>query len=940
MQNGGFVYAVSSLGSIRVKFNCFTRGWGRVFFIECSEAFLVLQDLLTRSAARNGQLVLVNGTLGSGKTRLLYEFAEWAAERDVLVLAATGARAERGVPMGVIEQLIHHADLPNDLASRMSRLIAQASPEFGAPEFGSPAESPALREICQLLLELCAERLVVICVDDLQFVDPASLQVLLYMQHRMRSRRLLVILSEWEHPRVAQPLFRAELTRQPHLRIQLKLMTEDTVCSVLGAFADPSTAARLAPMFHWLSGGNPILVNALVEDFRVATEHAAGHVDSGDPGVGKRFSQAVLTCLHRWEPQMFDVACGLAVLGERASRDRLSRLLDLDVTQIGHSIEVLTRAGLVCADQLRSPEAGSVILAGLSAEERSTLHLRAAGLLYDAGEDAADVAGHFLAAAQADGDWAPRVLSAAAERALAKGDSTTARSYLGLALDTADDADQHRAVLRQLFQLTLQTTPTAALALLPMLRQALRACRLVDRDVAALVRLLVSRGDIDGVVGVLEDAMTSGMVLGHEARLELELTLRRWYGDACPPFLASDDLRAWCTEAFGGEAPGPDTGRIFARVWAKGGDEGSAETAEGALRQSRLGIRPLETMSAAILALAYGGRYDKALAWCDELIERFGDRGATACLAELHAVRADVCLRGGDPGAAIEQAESAVTLLRDEGWGLLVGYPLSVLIEANLALGRLREAADAAERPVPEAMLETAVGVRYVHALGRLAMASGRITEALDYFHACRHRLEMWNVQIGVLVPLPASIAEALLMRGDKSCAREVLQDWLEQPACRDGRTGGVALRLLAATAEQDERVRLLLRAVDRLRAAGDLTELRRAERELQRAYDDAGIHGEPLGAVGLARLERVTDLTGTGVVSDLEELSEAELRVARLAAMGRSNREISRELWITVSTVEQHLTRVYRKLGVSGRSKLSEMFGPMAVCGPQQAAE
>jgi DNA-binding CsgD family transcriptional regulator len=52
--------------------------------------------------------------------------------------------------------------------------------------------------------------------------------------------------------------------------------------------------------------------------------------------------------------------------------------------------------------------------------------------------------------------------------------------------------------------------------------------------------------------------------------------------------------------------------------------------------------------------------------------------------------------------------------------------------------------------------------------------------------------------------------------------------------------------------------------------------------------------------------------------------LSEAELRVAQLAALGHTNRQISARLFITVSTVEQHLTSTYRKLGISGRRALS----------------
>jgi DNA-binding CsgD family transcriptional regulator len=52
-------------------------------------------------------------------------------------------------------------------------------------------------------------------------------------------------------------------------------------------------------------------------------------------------------------------------------------------------------------------------------------------------------------------------------------------------------------------------------------------------------------------------------------------------------------------------------------------------------------------------------------------------------------------------------------------------------------------------------------------------------------------------------------------------------------------------------------------------------------------------------------------------------QLSDAEQRVAALAAFGYTNGQIAHKLYITVSTVEQHLTRVYRKLGIAGRAEL-----------------
>jgi DNA-binding CsgD family transcriptional regulator len=86
-------------------------------------------------------------------------------------------------------------------------------------------------------------------------------------------------------------------------------------------------------------------------------------------------------------------------------------------------------------------------------------------------------------------------------------------------------------------------------------------------------------------------------------------------------------------------------------------------------------------------------------------------------------------------------------------------------------------------------------------------------------------------------------------------------------------------------------------------------------------------------GAVALA--DRAADeLRATGArprrrsLTGRDALTAAERRVAALAAAGHSNRQIAQELFITIATVETHLRRVYRKLGVDGRAGLAGALG------------
>jgi DNA-binding CsgD family transcriptional regulator len=161
-------------------------------------------------------------------------------------------------------------------------------------------------------------------------------------------------------------------------------------------------------------------------------------------------------------------------------------------------------------------------------------------------------------------------------------------------------------------------------------------------------------------------------------------------------------------------------------------------------------------------------------------------------------------------------------------------------------------------------------------------------------------------------------------------------------------RARGATLRLLAATEDLGDRRALLTEAVELLSGCGDRLELARAMLDLGNAH---GALGEPRRArVQTQMAHSVAKQCGVTPTAtrpmDIEPVTEqtsalthAERRVAVLAARGHTNREIAQQLFVTPSTVEQHLTKVFRKLDVKQREELPVGLGlrSVGVVPPQQ---
>ena len=229
-----------------------------------------------------------------------------------------------------------------------------------------------------------------------------------------------------------------------------------------------------------------------------------------------------------------------------------------------------------------------------------------------------------------------------------------------------------------------------------------------------------------------------------------------------------------------------------------------------------------------------------------------------------------------------------------------------------------------------------------VEARGRLRVAQGSTREGIaDLLEAGRRwdRLRCFSAGI---VRWRGDAALALAQIGERTrlgASRPSNSSWHRRPGCRgysDQRPGSPA-----SSRRARHRLPLLGRAVGLLEQSPARLELSRALVELGAAIRRDGRAAQardPLrrglelahraGAAPLARRAR-DELVAAGgrprrpVFTGIEALTASEIRVARLAAEGRTNRETAERLFVTQRTVETHLAHVFQKLSIKGRDEL-----------------
>ena len=337
-----------------------------------------------------------------------------------------------------------------------------------------------------------------------------------------------------------------------------------------------------------------------------------------------------------------------------------------------------------------------------------------------------------------------------------------------------------------------------------------------------------------------------------------------------------------------------------------------------------------------VLVLAHA--YEDQARVNTEVIEWAKQHGSLPAFSMAAQLRAHAYLRFGSLADAEADALSA---LEHPGVPGLFPFGRIVLVNVLLARGKPNEARDVLEQICPE---PAAPGYfRYLMTRARLRAAFQHPEDALEDLLDCGRLEEEWDIRTPAFGTWRAEAAPLLASLGRQDEALGLAREELER--CQAfGAPGplGISLRALGLVEPGETGIELLEESVAQLEQSSRRLEYAIALLELGAATRRAGRRADartPLrealelahacGADAVAaRAHEELVTAGARPRRDPTEsrstLTASELRVARMAAEGMTNREIAQALFLTENTIETHLRSVFRKLGIRSRSQLA----------------
>src|SRR5579864_4816634 len=901
-----------------------------------------------------GMALLFEGQAGIGKTALLAEARLRAQAAGMLVLRGRGTELERDYPLGVVQQCLQPPVLEADQAGR-ERLLAGAASLAAPVVLGATTDEPAapfgtLHGLFWLVANLTAERPTLVVLDDLQWADEPSLRFFGFLVRRVESLPLAVVAASRVDDRVPSDGPLAVARSDPALELlELAPLSEQGVAAFLGSSATDSTGS-FARACRAATGGNPFLLGHLVAALRDSgvpfTAEGASRVASVTP---PEIARGVRRALARLDPDAVALARSVAVLGDDAPFDEAATLAGLEHEAASEAADRLAAARLL--DDSRPLQFAHPLLreaehASLSGADRERKHRRAAKLLAARGAPPERQALHLLAVEPIGSEAVVATLRAAARRSSDRGALEPAVTMLRRALvEPPPEADRFD-VLMELADAEFGTARDAAAA-----EHCDQAWALAS-DGPSRVRALYQRRLVLDPASGLGDTLSQRMIEAFTELADADRSSRlRLIEMALLHYLAAsniNDASPLLEEV--SELPGdsPEEARVLiaSLFWAFRSGATAAEIAEIAGRAARQAgeLIALDTYASLsdfiVVALRWADQLDLAEGVASRGLELARRRGSMPSFARASVHLAAVRRRRGQLPEA--EADARIAIGATEGLGVLMasGLLASILLDK----GRPAEAWHAlgsagltgAIAPVPP--LTPALLARM-----QVRVARGEHEAALiDWHEAQRRRQFSGGSPVGWIEDQIAA-AEATRALGDRAGARNIVHENLEI-ARRWGTPGaiGQALRGVARVDSESDPIPLLRKASELLEASPARLEHARALVDLGAALRRAGHRrdsrhplnaglelAERCGAAGVAEQAR-QELAASGVrvrrpaLGEADELTASERRICNMACEGLSNAQIAQALFVTVKTVEMHLTRSYRKLGIRTRVELA----------------
>jgi DNA-binding CsgD family transcriptional regulator len=693
-----------------------------------------------------------------------------------------------------------------------------------------------------------------------------------------------------------------------------------------------------------LTAGNPLQLRELL----AAIEQQPHPVDADAAAevAARSLARSVLRRLAALSPDARALARGVAVFEDDAPLHLAAELTDLRTVAALAAADELARADVLRpGDPLgfTHPLVRAAVYGDVPFGERARIHRRAARLLVESGFSHECVSAHLLEAAPEGDAVVLEHLRATARRAMERGVPASAVRYLERALREPPAEAERPAVLAELGR-------AEAAAGLPDAVEHLEAAIGLAGEPRQRAALLLTYGRVlqhSGRLGDACDAFQRGRDELDERGTELAVDLEA--GFLAAAMQAPDRAAAAHRHAdaiLAAELPGNRAELELAskamvmRLWGDAPRDTILATARRLLHDA-----PYEDNARAIVhvagCLSLSDDYAAAESAFGQMFADARRRGSPSMFAAASQLRSRQRLWTGPVADAALDARAAFEVWR----GALHMYlhPAAYCLASALLE---QDEVDEAERALALGDREpAAVGFFAAWrqtALGRLAVRRGEDAAALDAFLEAGRHLDELLATNPTVVPWRSEAGLAAQRLGRSEEARSLIAGELAL-AERFGapRAIGVARRAAGLLERGEAAVGRLRSAVEPLAGCGarveharTLIELGAAIRRAGRATEARGtlrealVLAEAAGATALARRAREELRLAGGraparVDPSGDGLTPSERRIAELAGAGQTNRQIADALFITAKSVEWHLSNVYRKLDIRGRSEL-----------------